>query len=107
MSTTHPVIAVELEQGSELRQEEVEASIAEVRAGELKAEILSLFGAGSPVLETEVESDEDESWVLLGVDAEGRRKRLADDQPIRLAEYRSFRVTPETVVGRRAGDRPW
>ena len=90
---------VQLETGKELLEETVKASSPAVEVSELTAEILAMFGRGSPLLETEAESDEDTPWTLVGFDHEGQGNVLTEGT-VDLTQYAAFRATPTTVMGR-------
>jgi hypothetical protein len=73
----------------------------EVNAGELKQSFLGYFDEASAILEPEVETDENRSYHLLGLDHSGKRTAFADGDKVDLNCYTQFRLAPRTTGGGR------
>ena len=90
---------IEIEHNGRLRKEKVKASSDTVNATRLRQQMLDFFQVGSPVDDLEVESDEDESWTLLGFDGDGTSVELDGAKVVKLNDYSTFRLTPRTAGG--------
>jgi hypothetical protein len=90
---------IEIEQNGSLRGETLDANRKQVKARELRQQMMQFFHVGNPTLEVEPESDEDESWVLLGFTGDGKSVEIEGDNVVELDAYRTFRLTPRTAAG--------
>jgi hypothetical protein len=90
---------IEIEHNGTLRKEKVKTSSNTVNAATLRQQMLHFFEVGSPIDDLEVESDEDESWTLLGLDGDGGSVELDGADVVNLDAYRTFRLTPRTAGG--------
>ncbi|MBN2576230.1 MAG: hypothetical protein JXP73_16840 [Deltaproteobacteria bacterium] len=90
---------IQIEHNGQLRKEKVRASSNTVDAAKLRQQMLHFFKVGSPIDDLEVESDEDESWTLLGFDGNGGSVELDGAKVIELKDYSTFRLTPRTAGG--------
>ena len=61
---------IQIEHNGQLRKEKVKTSSNTVNATTLRQQMLHFFKVGSPIDDFEVESDEDESWTLLGLNGD-------------------------------------
>ena len=90
---------IQIEHNGQLRKEKVKASSNSVNPTRLRQQMLDFFQVGSPIDDLEVESDEDESWTLLGFDESGGSAELDGASVIKLKDYSAFRLTPRTAGG--------
>jgi len=90
---------IQIEHNGELQKEKVKASSHSVDAARLRQQMLHFFQVGSPIDDLEVESDEDESWTLLGFHDDGQSTELDGANDIKLKDYTAFRLTPRTAGG--------
>jgi hypothetical protein len=90
---------IQIEHNGQLRKEKVKASSDSVNATRLRQQMLDYFQVGSPVDDLEVESDEDESWSLLGFDGTGGSVELDGANVVKLKDFTTFRLTPRTAGG--------
>jgi hypothetical protein len=90
---------IQIEHNGQLRREKVKASSDSVNAARLRQQMLDYFQVGSPVDDLEVESDEDESWSLLGFDGTGGSVELDGANVVKLKDFTTFRLTPRTAGG--------
>jgi len=90
---------IQIEHNGQLRREKVKASSDSVNATRLRQQMLDYFQVGSPVDDLEVESDEDESWSLLGFDGTGGSVELDGANVVKLKDFTTFRLTPRTAGG--------
>jgi hypothetical protein len=90
---------IQIEHNGQLRKEKVKASSESVNPTRLRQQMLHFFQVGSPIDDLEVESDEDESWTLLGFDGNGQSVELDGANVVKLKDYSTFRLTPRTAGG--------
>jgi hypothetical protein len=90
---------IQIEHNGQLRKEKVKTSSNTVNATRLRQQMLHFFKVGSPIDDFEVESDEDESWTLLGLNGDRGSVELDGANVINLNDYSTFRLTPRTAGG--------
>jgi hypothetical protein len=90
---------IEIEHNGTLRKDTVSSNASAVKAASLRQQMLHFFKVGRPIDDFEPESDEDESWTLLGFGADGQNKELDGADIVNLSDYRTFRLTPRTAGG--------
>ena len=92
---------VEIERDGILRKDTFKSSSDVVNPTAFRQKLLNLFKEGNPLEDLDVESDEDQSWTLLGLngDAEDDGQDLDGADVVNLNDYRTFRLTPRTAGG--------
>jgi hypothetical protein len=99
---------VNSEGNTEMREFGYALEASKVNAGDLKEGFLRhLDGTSSPLLEPDEGVDENTSYHLVGVDAEGEPTALPDEESVDLNRFTHFQIYPRTTGGAmRLGNEP-
>jgi hypothetical protein len=92
---------VEIERDGILQKETFQSSSDIVNPTSFRQKLMNFFKVGSPLEDLDVESDEDESWMLLGLNGDDAddAKDLEGADVVNLNDYRTYRLTPRTSAG--------